>query len=138
MSEAPELDRFATVLMHRVRDRAIHECDRLASGTMVGPSAEYWRERMRADTPQVVESLIPSIVDQVLFELLSALDNDELPLAWQREDGSYIPLDELGLGEMAGWLLGSEDSWPARFSAERFHDPVTGVHRGSLPDEPET
>ncbi len=127
MAEPSELDRFATVLMRRVRDRAIHECDRLASGTLVGPSAEYWRRLLQSDAHRAVEELIPNIVDQVLFELLSAVDNDELVLAWRREDGSFVSLEELGLGEMAGWLMGSEDSWRARLSAERFHDPLAGL-----------
>jgi hypothetical protein len=136
MSQQPELDRFAAALMRRVRDRAIHECDRLASGEMVGPSADYWREVMQRDARRAVEALIPSIVDQVLFELLGALDNDELPLAWRGEDDSLIPLEELGLGEMAGWLMGSDDSWRVRFSVERLHDPLPGLHL-DLPPEPE-
>ena len=80
--------------------------------------------------------MIPSIVDDVLFELLSAIDNDDLPLAWRREDGSFVPLEELGQGEMAGWLLGSGDSWRARFSSERFHDPLAGLELDSPDDSP--
>jgi hypothetical protein len=136
MSEPSELDRFAVMLMRRVRDRAIRDCDRLASGTMVGPSAEHWRELLQTDARRAVEALIPSIVDQVLFELLGAIDNDELPLAWRREDGSFIPLEELGLGEMAGWLMGSDGSWRGRFSAERVHDRIVGLHV-NLPPDPE-
>jgi hypothetical protein len=135
MADARELDRFAAALMGRVRDRAIYECDRLASGTMVGPSAVCWRELFEGDARQAVESLIPEIVDQVLFELLNAADNGELTLGWRGEDGVFVPLDELGLGEMAGCLMGSEESWRARFSAERFHDPLAGL-RIDLPPEP--
>jgi transposase-like protein len=54
--------------------------------------------------------------------------------AWRREDGSFVSLEELGLGEMAGWLMGSEDSWRARFSEERFHDPRADL-RLELPPE---
>ena len=124
MAEASELDRFAATLMRRVRDRAVHECDRLASGTAVGPSAEYWRDLLDDRARRIVTMLVPSIVDQVLFELLDAIDNGDLDLAWRQADGSFVPLGDLGLGEMAGWLVGSQDSWRLRFSAERSHDPL--------------
>lgn len=62
------------------------------------------------------------MVDEVLFELLNAIDNEDLPVAWRRLDGSWIALQNLGRGEMAGWLMGSEDGWRQRFSEQRYFD----------------
>jgi hypothetical protein len=124
VADKDALDRFAAVLMTRVRDPAISECDRLASGQTIGPRGDYWREFVTDDgARRALEALIPDVVDQVLFELLNAADNHELPLAWQEPDGSCLPLDELGMQEMAGWLMGS-DGWRRRFSTQRFHDPA--------------
>jgi hypothetical protein len=118
-----EVDRFAEALMRRVRDRAIAECDRLAAGEGAGPSGERWGALVSDESARrVLEELIPDIVDQVLFELLSAGDNDELGLGWRRSDGSLVSLEELGSGELAGWLMGS-GGWQAQFSSQRFFDP---------------
>lgn len=65
--------------------------------------------------------LIADIVDQVLFHLADAIDNDLLPLAWKHED-SYFPLDAAGHGEMAGWIMSGKGGWIERFSNERFFD----------------
>jgi hypothetical protein len=73
-----------------------------------------------------VEELIPEVVDQVLFELLDAGDNDELALAWRRSDGSWASLEELGSGDLARWFMGS-GGWRARFSSQRFSDPFSDL-----------
>lgn len=120
----PELDRFAQRLMQLVRDRAIAACDRLASGAMAGPDGERWRELTRDEhARRALGELIPDIVDRTLFELLDAVDNDRLPLGWQTEGGSLVGLEELGSGEMGGWLMAS-DGWRAHYSAQRFFDPL--------------
>src|SRR5207245_552697 len=111
MAKHPELERFAQLLMTLVRDRAIGEADRLARGAVVGPSGKRWRALM-AERPseEVLLEVIPEIVDQTLFQLLDAIDNGALPLAWRSEDGSEIALQDLGSMEMAGWLIGGD--WP--------------------------
>lgn len=109
--------------MRLVRDRAIEACDRLASGQMVGPDGERWRELLaQADARTALEALIPDVVDQTLFELLSSVDSDALPLAWRRQNGSYVSLSELGSGEFAGWLMGS-GGWRQQYSTQRSFDP---------------
>lgn len=121
MDENGELERFAKRLMERVRDQAIHDCDRLARGEIVGPSGVRWREVMADGSPQeALLELIPEIVDSTLFKLLDAIDNGDLPLAWRGTDGSPLWLEELGRWEMAGWLAGGD--WPKNYSAERLHD----------------
>ncbi len=124
----PELERFAERLMQRVRDDAIAAVDRLAAGEVVGPHGERWRMTAADESARrLVHDVIPEIVDQVLFELLTAIDNDELQLAWRQQDGSFVPLEELGMSELAGWLMGGSDGWRARFSAQRFFDPFADL-----------
>jgi hypothetical protein len=122
-----DLRRFAEALIEKVRDRAIIACDHLASGEMVGPDGIRWRTVVPDDEMRrAVHELIPDIVDQVLFELLNATDNDELPLGWRRQDGSLIGLEELGSAEMAGWLMGSP-GWRHQYSQQRFFDPLSDL-----------
>jgi hypothetical protein len=121
MDENAELRRFAQVLMRQVRDRAIGECDRLAQGSVRGPSGKRWQEVIARESPEAtLLELIPEIVDQTLFQLLDAIDNGAFPLHWQGEDGSIEYLRDLGGDEMAGWLAGGD--WPRDYSNERRHD----------------
>jgi hypothetical protein len=117
-----ELDRFADLLIRHVRDRAIEVCDRHAAGIMRGPSGRRWRAVLQQPAPDAIVELIPDIVDEVLFELLNAIDNELVPLAWLCSDGNVVTLEELGLGEMAGRHAGGD--WPKRFSSKRWTDQV--------------
>lgn len=120
MDEKAELNRFAEMLLQLVRDEAISDCDALAAGGLFGPPApnEAWR-KLRVDqrTRETCREVIPDIVDQVLFRLLHALDQGDIPLAWQHEDGSCTSLYDLGRSEMAGWFGASDpDGWRPRYS----------------------
>jgi hypothetical protein len=72
-----------------------------------------------------LRTLLPEIVDQTLFQLLDAIDNDRIPLLWRGEDGTQAPLRDVGQWEMAGWLMGGD--WPTRYSKERFHNYFDGL-----------
>lgn len=135
MSADPDLLRFAKSLMRQVRDRAIDACDRFAAGDAAGPMAEQWRSALHSsDTRSALTALVPDIVDQVLFELLDRIDNNRLPLAWGRGNGEWVPLSDLGLGEMAGWLMGSEGAWRQSFSERRFNDYLANLRlSGGVP-----
>ncbi len=121
MDDRTELHRFAQLLMRVVRDPSIQDLDALAARWM-GPVDKRWRELLSDRKARAaVQELIPDIVDQVLFRLLHALDQGDLPLAWQREDRSYVALSDLGKSEMTGWLVMSEpDSWRAQYSSQRW------------------
>lgn len=122
MDDKAELHRFAEMLMRLVRDPSIDECDALASRRMFGPTGERWRNVL-ADrhAHEAMTQLIPDVVDQVLFKLLHALDQGDMPLAWMREDGTCVDLYDLGRSEMAGSLVGSDpDCWRARYSSRRW------------------
>jgi hypothetical protein len=134
MSEHTDQANLAELLMRLVRDRAIEACDRLASGQMAGPHGNRWREFVASDdTRKAFEALIPDVVDATLFELLNSVDNEALPLAWRRRDGSFVALSELGLGELAGSLMGS-GGWRQQYSKQRAFDPFSEL-RLELEDE---
>lgn len=124
----PDLQKFVETLMHHVRDRAIDTCDRLVAGKTGGRIADRWQEVLRnSDARSALTELIPDIVDEVLFELLDKADNDVLQLGWRRGNGDWVSLSDLGSGEMAGWLMGS-DGWRESFSEKRFNDYLADVH----------
>jgi hypothetical protein len=128
MSTDPDLQQFAQALIRQVRDRAIDACDHLASGTSSSRRAVQWQSVLQtSDSRAALTALIPDIVDQVLFELLDRADNDLLPLAWRRNSGDYVPLSDLGHGEMAGWLMMGEGGWLQSFSEKRFNDYIAGL-----------
>ena len=83
MDDKTELHRFAEMLMRWVRDPSIDSCDTLASRRMFGPTGERWRDRLaEPQAREAMSQLIPDIVDEVLFKLLHALDQGDMPLAW--------------------------------------------------------
>jgi len=123
MEDEAELRSFAELLMRLVRDQAIDTCDALAAGRMGGYTGRRWHKLLGDDERgrEAVHAVIPEIVDEVLFALLNALDQGDLPLAWRGEDGSYEDLSELGGSEMAGDFLG-EDGWRDHYSSQRFFE----------------
>lgn len=116
-----ELDRFGQQLMTLVRDEAVADLDALAARRMGGPEGTRWRELLAdARTQQVVQELLPDIVDLVLARFLHTLDTGSLPLAVRRPDGSYADLADLGRGELAGGLY-DDEGWRVRFSRTRYN-----------------
>jgi hypothetical protein len=134
MPDPPELERFARLLVTLVRDRAIHEADRLARGGVVGPSGRHW-QTVLAESPSsdALRELIPEIVDQTLFQLLDAIDNGALPLGWRAQDGSQTTLQDLGSSEMAGSLVGGD--WPRLYSTQPFHNHFANLRLGAEPGD---
>ena len=114
---------FADRVMQSVRDAAISDCDRLTDGRTKGPMGDRWRQALTDLTAkEAVSLLIPDIVDQVLFHLMDAIDNDHLPLSWQSQHQTSVSLALAGHGEMAGWVAMGKGGWIERFSKQRFND----------------
>jgi hypothetical protein len=128
---------FAEALIRNVRDRAIVVGDRLAE--------EY--ELARAEVPEAEQAsrsvrrgdaaaFVPELVDEVLFEFLNALDNGDVPLWWRRDDGSSVPLRDLGMGEMAGWYVMGAGGWIDTYSGQRYVDRAVEMKPTPLSDPP--
>lgn len=120
------LEEFAGQLMRALRDRAIDACDALNRGAVNGAQGDRWRV-LDTSTHEALDALIPDIVDQVLFELLAAVDNGSLPLAWLDADGSTHDLARLGASEMAGWFMLGAGGWRDSMSSRRFNDDNAGL-----------
>lgn len=122
-SDQEVVRQFADTLMRLVRDDSISDCDRLTEGRTKGPRGKRWGQALSDLTAKdAVSLLIPDIVDQVLFHLMDAIDNDRLPLFWENQDHSYVSLPLAGHGEMAGWVAMGKGGWIERFSNQRFND----------------
>jgi hypothetical protein len=118
----PEIEEFGATLVQFVRDAAIQSNDRALLPTARYALAQRWKKAAREETPEnFARVLIPDIVDDTIFYLLQAIDDGRLKLAYTAADGTVVDLTSQGLGELAGWLTGS-DGWVAMYSKERSVD----------------
>ncbi len=112
---------FARLLVQQVRDVAIAHCD--AYFTNKDPAADHWRSvAARSGAEQAIRDVLPDIVDHTLADLLHAIDEGVLHLAWLPDPSTVIDLTETGLGELEGWLGGGESGWLTQYARQRFHD----------------
>jgi len=68
-----------------------------------------------------LKTVVPDVVDEAVFSLLRAIDEGALRLKFMSSSGREVDLTEEGLGELAGWYMGS-GGWRAMFSEERYVD----------------
>jgi|ERR1700722_9240502 len=138
MSADEEIARFARLLVQLVRDRAIDECDRLLAGGLRGPRGERWQSYGQDDTVrEALDALIPDVVDDTLAQLLNAVENDDLPLAWQRSDDSLVTLTDMDPDGLVGPFMDGTEGWRGVYSAKRFFGPDGRLHSpedGNVPD----
>jgi hypothetical protein len=124
-----ELEEFAKVLVQHVRDAAIQSSDRKARADSRSPVAKRWREAARGGVRELMDTLIPDIVDDTIFYFLQAIDQELLAITFVASNGKRVDLPKDGLGELSGWYMGSP-GWRAMFSQERFHDDVADLAGG--------
>ena len=60
-------------------------------------------------------------MDDTVFHLLQAIGNGLLNLSFTAANGKKVNLPTDGLGELAGWYMGT-GGWRALYSEERFVD----------------
>jgi hypothetical protein len=111
----PEVEEFAQVLVARVRDDAIRECDMCTRPEVENPVARRWRAL--GASPEVLRALIPDIVDEAICTLLRAIDQEGLRLKFVASNGSEVDLVEESQGEFVGWYVGD---WVQAHSRERY------------------
>ena len=117
----PAIEEFANLIVRRVRDEAINNCDRILTTNAKSPIAKRWAEAAGDDGAKAISATIPDIVDQAIFALLDAIDHGQISLQFVASNGTRVDLTEEGLGELAGWYMGS-GGWRASFSKERHVD----------------
>ncbi|HKS36164.1 MAG TPA: hypothetical protein VJW76_03170 [Verrucomicrobiae bacterium] len=119
---SPEIEEFAKILVQQVRDAAIQSSDRNLRPDVHHVIAKRWKEAgHRGNVQSIASVLIPDIVDDTVFHLLRAIDQELLQLSFTASNGKVVNLPADGLGELSGWYMGS-GGWRALYSAERFVD----------------
>lgn len=125
----PEVEEFAKLLMHHVRDEAIAACDLTRNPNCNSVDARRWRQKMHSgQADELLAEIIPDCVDDALFYLLHAVDEGLLRISFRTSSGKMVDLVEAGESEMAGWCVcGGTEDWRARFSKERFNDDLADL-----------
>jgi hypothetical protein len=119
---SPEIEEFAKLLVQNVRDAAIRDCDVSLRPNAAGPTSTRWKEAARNENLEsIVRVFVPDTVDNAVFHLLDAIDNGLLNLSFTAANGKTVDLPTAGLGELAGWYMGT-GGWRALYSRERFVD----------------
>lgn len=117
-----EIEEFAKILVQQVRDAAIKSCDGALRPNAAYPVAKRWKETAVDGTLKPIASVVvPDAVDETIFHLLRAIDQGLLKLSFTAANGKKVDLPADGLGELAGWYMGS-GGWRALYSQERFAD----------------
>ena len=117
-----EVEEFGRILVRQVRDAAIDSCDRALDPSSRDPVAKRWAAALATGTPEeMARTVIADSVDVTIFYLLEMIDQGVLRLFCTSEEGKVVDLSEAGLGELAGWYMGS-GGWRARYSEQRFVD----------------
>jgi hypothetical protein len=122
----PEILEFAKILVHQVRDAAVTSCDVTLAAHGKGPVAARWRA-IGAPLDKL-NAIVPDVVDSAVFQLLRAIDQGELRLKFVGQNGHEVDLTEEGMGELAGWYMGS-GGWRAMFSQEPYVDDFADLVR---------
>lgn len=121
---SPEIEELARMLVHQVRDVAIRSCDALLQAQAASPTARRWKAL--AATPTEIAVVIPDAVDEAIFAILSAIDQNVLRLKYRAGNGHEIDLNDEGMGELGGWYIGT---WRMHYSAERVVDDFADLRK---------
>jgi hypothetical protein len=113
----PEIEEFLKALVLRVRDESIRSCDRQLLPGQRTVAGRRWN-RLAADSPGT-RMVVCDTVDMTLLRLLIAIDGGILDLKVVGSSGQEVSLPEDGLGELAGWYLGTGGFVPT-YSTERY------------------
>ena len=114
------VERFATLLIAKVRDQAIDSFDVARNLNAKSQRARRYRELFGTKLEAAIDNVVPDIVDVTLFYLLNAIENGELRLLFD-DNGKIIDLDKEGFGEMAGnYVADDPDSWRQKYSRSRI------------------
>ena len=117
------IDEFAELLINLVRDRAIKNCVARLSPDTRSPIGKEWQHSIGDNycSAAIQERIIPDCVDEVIFCLLNAIDEEAIRLEFLDSRERRIDLSAVGKGELAGWYMG-EENWREQFSHEKLNN----------------
>src|SRR5689334_8046996 len=99
----PEIEEFARILVHQIRDAAVRNCDSLLRPDARSPVAMRWRDAGKQGT--LPHAMIPDAIDETVFCLLQAIDQGILRVKFVTSTGKEVDLTQEGLGELSGWYM---------------------------------
>jgi len=111
-----EIETFAEFIVANLRDPAIRNCSDTINRK--GVQADRWREAFKdSSTGQLIDVIVPDVVDQVMFELLLLIDSQVIDLKWSLDDDKdpYRGTESEQEGTAAGSYL---DEWRELYSNE--------------------
>jgi len=119
------------MLVQHVRDEALRSCDREVDRQSRTPLGRRWAQLLSHGLdPEALKTILPDAVDDTIFYLLNAIDQEVLRLSYVAESGEVVGLtQEGGLG---GWYMAT-GGWRALYSQERFSDDLADLR----PDDKE-
>ncbi len=120
MATTPEVEEFGKELVELVRDLAIRSSDVMLRPDTKGPTAKRLREAAQNCTPvEFAKLVVPQVVDDAVFYLLDAIDNEHIKLSFTASNGKTVDLYTEGHAELGGWYLGK---WIEKYTKERYVD----------------
>ena len=121
------IEELARILLREVRDAAIRSSDARLDPSSRSPVAKRWQQEIQDGSAEsTARILIPDIVDDTIFFLLRSIDQGMLRVKITSQEGRDVDLSEDGLGELAGWYMGS-NGWRPQYSTQRFVDYVANL-----------
>lgn len=107
-----EIEEFAKKIVENVRDKSIRE-SRIKNKSLI---LNLWNKLNKK------ENIVLETVDNTLFNLFNAIDQEVLDISFVATTGKRVNLSREGLGELGGWYIGEEDGWRSKYSKEKVID----------------
>src|SRR5882724_4050047 len=132
----PTVEEFAKMLVEQVRDAAIQSSDRrinVALGTLVSGRAEEkgslvqrWANAAAdGNLKSIAAVLIPDIIDDTIFHVLRAIDEERFDCFFKGSNGAVVHLPKDASDEMGGSYMGE---WRYCYSKERVMDDYSDLN----------
>ena len=130
-SRRDKLHEFGEKIVRILRDPVVSQMDRLASAAPHhgDPMARRWAGLPLSE--EVRQSVVRDCIDETLAFMMRGIDEGQLDLWYKSDDGSMVSLNETGLSELEGWLVGDDgwlEKWAKRGRPERSRPPVISIH----------
>jgi hypothetical protein len=117
MMEKEDLNEFARSLIKYVRDAAVGSMYvQLHAGNLGSPIVKRWHDmKFQGNIDKMCEMIISDTLDDTIFNLLEAIDSNNMDFSFTTKAGKMINLNEEGYGELGGSYMGE---WRSELSNE--------------------